>query len=106
MDDDSSKSLNEYEFSKAIKDFRIDIPDEALHIVFNVFDSNHDGTIIYDEFLRAVRGEMNEFRRGLAIQAFKKIDVDSSSRLDIQDIKGVYNASKHPDVLEGRKTEE
>jgi Ca2+-binding EF-hand superfamily protein len=62
MDDDYSKSLNEYEFSKAIKDFRIDIPDEALHIIFSVFDVNRDGTVQYDEFLRAVRGEMNQFR--------------------------------------------
>lgn len=92
MDDDNSKSLNEYEFAKTIKDFRIDIPDEALHIVFAVFDSNRDGTINYDEFLRAVRGEMNEFRRGLAIQAFKKIDLDGSGILDIEDIKSVYNA--------------
>ena len=106
MDDDSSKSLNEYEFSKAIKDFRVEIPDDALHVVFSVFDYNRDGTINYDEFLRAVRGEMNDFRRGLAVQAFKKIDVDNSGVLDIHDIKGVYNAQKHPDVIEGKKSEE
>ena len=99
MDDDYSKSLNEYEFSKAIKDFRIDIPDDALHIIFSVFDANRDGTIHYDEFLRAVRGEMTEFRRGLAIQAFRKIDLDGSGVLDIEDIKSVYNAKKHPDVI-------
>jgi Ca2+-binding EF-hand superfamily protein len=59
MDDDNSKSLNEYEFTKAIKDFRIDIPDQSLKVVFNAFDVTRDGSIDYDEFLRAIRGEMN-----------------------------------------------
>jgi Ca2+-binding EF-hand superfamily protein len=36
-------------------------------MIFDYFDVNGDGTINYDEFLRAVRGEMNSFRRGLAI---------------------------------------
>ncbi len=39
-------------------------------------------------------------------QAFKKLDRDGSGIVDINDIKGVYNAKQHPDVLSSKKTEE
>jgi hypothetical protein len=34
------------------------------------------------------------------------MDKDKSGQLDINDIKGVYNAKKHPDVINGKKTED
>lgn len=49
---------------------------------------------------------MNGFRRGLAEKAFKIMDKDKSGTLNIDDIKGVYNAKKHPDVISRKKTEE
>lgn len=42
----------------------------------------------------------------LALRAFKIMDKDNSGVLDITDIKGVYNAKKHPDVIAGKKTED
>ena len=49
---------------------------------------------------------MNKFRQNIVRAAFKKIDRDGSGVLDLNDIKGVYNASKHPDVKSGKKTED
>lgn len=40
------------------------------------------------------------------MSAFKKIDKDGSGVLDLNDIKGVYNASLHPDVKSGKKSED
>ena len=54
----------------------------------------------------AIRGELNDKRMNLVQQAFRKIDSDGSGYLDPNDIRDSYNASKHPDVLEGKKTEE
>jgi hypothetical protein len=34
------------------------------------------------------------------------MDRDGNGWLDINDIKGVYTAKSHPDVLAGRKSEE
>jgi len=105
MDDDNSKSLNRYEFEKACRDFKIDISSEDIGTLYNAFDMNRDGTVQYDEFLRIIRGDMSQFRRNLVEQAFKKLDRDGSGVVDENDIKDVYNASRHPAVLEGRKTE-
>jgi len=49
---------------------------------------------------------MNPMRKKLVAQAFNKLDKDRGGFIDINDIKGVYNATKHPDVLSGKKTEE
>ena len=106
MDDDNSKTLSLYEFIKACKDFRVGISEESIPIIFDAFDMNKDGTLNYDEFLYAIMGPLNDFRRGLVEKAFRKIDIDGSGVLDINDIKGTYNASKHPDVLQGKKSEE
>ena len=106
MDDDGSKSLNEYEFGKAIHDFRVEMPEEQIHALFDAFDFNDDGTVNYDEFLRSVRGEMNEFRRELVLRAFTRLDRDGSGVADIEDVRGIYNAAQHPDVVQGKKSED
>lgn len=49
---------------------------------------------------------MNNFRRALAEQAFDKIDADHSGDLTIADLHGVYNASQHPDVKAGKRSED
>lgn len=106
MDDDNSHELDFPEFRKAIRDFRLDIPEDDVRTVFNIIDRNRSGTIDYDEFLRAVRGPMNDFRRRLVGRAFAKLDADGSGVLDITDIKKFYNAKGHPDVKAGRRIEE
>ena len=106
MDDDGSKTISLPEFSKACRDFKVGVSDENIPILFDLFDTNRDGTLNIDEFLMAVRGELNDFRRGLVEKAFRKIDRDGSGLIEIDDIKDLYNASKHPEVIQGRKTED
>jgi Ca2+-binding EF-hand superfamily protein len=105
FDDDNSRDLDEYEFKKAIRDFRIPIQEKDIVRLFNIFDRDRSGRIDYDEFLRGVRGEMNQARRSICEKAFKIMDKDRSGVLNIDDIKDVYNAKKHPDVINGKKTE-
>lgn len=40
------------------------------------------------------------------MKAFAILDRDRSGVIDIRDIKGVYNGTKHPDVISGKKTED
>jgi Ca2+-binding EF-hand superfamily protein len=70
MDDDNSKSLDRNEFRKAIKDFKVEIPDDFIDTIFSAFDLNRDGTIDYDEFLRIIRGDLTPNRLALVKKAF------------------------------------
>jgi Ca2+-binding EF-hand superfamily protein len=65
MDDDGSKTLSPYEFGKACKDFKMGIPEENFPYLFDAFDTNKDGTMNVDEFLMAIRGDMNEARTAM-----------------------------------------
>jgi Ca2+-binding EF-hand superfamily protein len=38
--------------------------------------------------------------------AFKKFDADGNGCINIEDLKGRYNAKNHPDVKMGKKSEE
>jgi len=106
MDDDNSKSLDRYEFKKAIRDFKVEIPDDSIDLIFNAFDLNRDGTIDYDEFVRIIRGDLTAPRLALVKKAYQKLDKDGSGIVDIDDIRDVYNASRHPDVMSGKKTQD
>lgn len=105
MDDDGSKTISLPEFAKACRDFRVGVSEENIPIIFNTFDNNRDGTLNIDEFLMAIRGELNDFRTGIVEKAFRKIDKDGSGFIELEDIKDMYNAAKHPEVIQGRKTE-
>ena len=65
MDDDGSHTLSEQEFSKACRDFKTGISEENIPTLFSAFDTNHDGTLNIDEFLMAIRGELNNARLAL-----------------------------------------
>jgi len=106
MDDNHSMSLDKYEFSKGMGDFGLGFSEGEIQTVFNYFDANKNGLLEYDEFLRAIRGPMNPARRAIVAKAFAIMDKDGNGYLDYNDIKGVYSASKHPDVISGKKTEQ
>ena len=74
--------------------------------MFRAFDRDQSGEIDYDEFVRGVRGPMNTFRQKIVKAAFNKLDADGSGVIDINDIKGVYNARSHPEVKSGKKSED
>jgi len=74
--------------------------------LFDTFDINGDGNISYDELMRSVVGEMNAFRKTLVRKAFSKLDKNGNGIIELDDIKGVYNAKFHPEVKAGKKTED
>lgn len=46
--------------------------------MFKIFDRDGSGEISYEEFLRIIRGEMNDFRKNIAMRAYKIMDKDKS----------------------------
>lgn len=106
MDDDNSKCLSTYEFNKALHDYGLEFTKDESEDIFEFFDTDRSGTVDYNEFLRAIRGPMNKKREQKVMQAFAKLDKDGSGWIDINDLRGVYTADKHPDVIQGKKTED
>ena len=106
IDDNNDGCLDHDEFAKAMRDYRISQDPAETQAIFEIFDTDKTGTISYNEFLRTIVGEMNDFRRNLATQAFKKFDKTGDGQIDINDLKISHSAKKHPDVMMGKKTEQ
>ena len=106
MDDNNSRSLDKYEFTKAITDYMLGFTEGEMQTLFGYFDFDNSGLIDFDEFVRSIRGPMNQNRQRIVMQAYAKLDKDGNGWVDINDIKGTYNATKHPDVQQGKKTED
>jgi Ca2+-binding EF-hand superfamily protein len=49
---------------------------------------------------------MSKARKDIIIKAFHKLDRSGDGVVTIEDLKGVYNASKHPKYMNGEWTEE
>lgn len=106
MDDNHSLSLDKYEFSKAMADYMLGFSEGEIQTLFGYMDYDRSGLVEYDEFLRSIRGPMNQNRKRIVAKAFAILDKDEGGFIDINDIRGVYTANKHPDVISGKKTEQ
>ena len=106
VDENNTQTIDFNEFKKACKNFNFGLDDNQMRIAFVAFDRDNTGEIDYDEFIRSVRGEMNEFRQKLVQQAFDILDVNKNGEISFDEIKSKYNASNHPEVLSGKKTED
>jgi len=106
MDDNGNGMLDQSEFQKALKDYRVQVTPEEAYVLFSIFDVNQDGNISYEEFLRGVIGGMNTSRTQLVRRAFQKLDRNGNGLVELEEIKQLYNAKQHPDVKLGKKTED
>jgi Ca2+-binding EF-hand superfamily protein len=65
MDNGRDKKLDRYEFMWGLKENGHNLSPSEFERIFKYFDKNNDGKIDYDEFLRAIRGDINQRRRDL-----------------------------------------
>ncbi len=106
MDKDNKGYLSFEDFRKTLFNYRIELDEIEIDRMYDFFDRDHNGKLSYEEFLRGIRGPLNAFRRSLILQVFDKLDYDRSGMIEVNDVKGVYDASLHPEVKKGKKSEE
>ena len=104
MDRNRNGSLDPVEFKYAMRDYGIKLSEIEVSQIVKHFDTNNDGKLSFDEFLRAIRGDLNPRRQNMVHQAYKVLDKDGSGQVTIKDIEIAYDVSYHPDYQSGRKT--
>lgn len=50
------------------------------------FDRNGDGNVDFNEFLRALKGDVNTFRKRYIKLAYDKLDVNKDGQVKLDDI--------------------
>lgn len=106
MDRNRNKSLDPVEFKYAMRDYGFPVSDMEVTQIVKYFDTNRDGKISFDEFLRAIRGDLNDRRTNMVHMAYKVLDKSGDGLVTLDDIMKAYDASHHPDFQSGRKSEE
>ena len=103
---DGNNKVDRNEFLVGLKENGVQITKEEANLLLEYIDTNKDGTVSFDEFLVAMRGQLNSKRQALVDKAFLKFDKDGNGVITTADLKGVFNASLHPKVQKGEMTEE
>jgi len=70
MDNSRDKKLDRYEFMWGLKENGHTLSPSEFERIFKYFDRNNDGKINFDEFMRGLRGDINDRRRTLIQLAF------------------------------------
>ena len=94
------------DLKKSVEDFRLPVESKDLTVLFKALDSDMDSKVSCTDLIRAVIGDMNPRRAQLVEQAFKVIDKDNDGVISKSDLSRSLDGLKHPDVKQGRKTQE
>ena len=73
IDENNSQTIDFNDFKQVCNMYNFGLDDNQLKIIFSNFDPENTGEIDYDEFIRTIRGEMNEFRQNLVQKVFDKL---------------------------------
>ena len=106
LDDNRNRQLDAYELKNGLIDYDIHLSDEQVQVLIKHFDRDNSGTVNFDEFLVALRGDLNENRLAWIKQAYDKLDINKDGQVTLDDIARIYDVSQHPDVVQGKKTPE
>ncbi len=106
LDDDGNRKVNKEEFYWGLRDNQIEISQREAVILLESLDTNGDGHVDFDEFLFAIRGRPSDSRQKYIDLAFFKFDKDANGFISADDLRGVYDCSQHPKVINGELTED
>eukprot|EP00794_Sanderia_malayensis_P008018 gene8018-8877_t len=106
MDDDANRQLDFGEFKKGLRDYGLILEPTEAREIFDAFDKDHSGTLDFDEFLISLRPPMSKARKNIINAAFNKLDKTGDGLITIEDLKGVYDVTKHPKYKNGEWTED
>jgi len=103
-DKNKSRALDMDEFRKICKEYGSGLSPSEVEILFNSFDYEGQGTISYEEFLRIIRGPMNDRRKNAVLNLFQKLDTKCDGYIDVNDLKLMFSAEDHPDAQGNKKS--
>jgi len=106
FDINGNKKLDPKEFEAALAQVGLFPTKVQLQGLIEYYDTDKDGNITYEEFLKGLREPMNERRKALLDKVFTSLDKNGSGDITIADIEKCFHAEKHRDFIEKKKTKE
>jgi len=76
LDDNRNRQLDVNELLWGLKDFGIGLTEGQVKALLGEMDRDGSNSISFDEFLRALRGDLNESRLAYIRKAYDKLDIN------------------------------
>jgi Ca2+-binding EF-hand superfamily protein len=106
LDTSGNRTLTADEFAVGLQQLDLKCSSEDSKAIFAYFDKDGSGSIDYEEFIKVVKGKMNDARVALVKMAFAKFDRDGSGVVTKEDVVSAHNPEAHPAVLAGERSPE
>ncbi|NXE46751.1 CAYP2 protein, partial [Casuarius casuarius] len=84
--------LSQADFKEALKLFHLEIPEGDFESLWPILDPSKTDKVDYGEFIRAIVGEMNEYRKAFVRKAYMKLDFNKTGSVPMVDIRKCYCA--------------
>ena len=99
-------SLNDFILVLKIQHLDLDI--NSSKKIFNLFSIKigEESFLDFYNFMRTFKKKLNEYKLNIVEEAFSKIDIKGEDKININVVKMKYNAKNHPDVLNGKYSED
>ena len=96
------------DFCLVLKIQHLDLDINSMKKIFNIYTikRGEDSFLDFYSFMRTYKQELNANKLNIVEEAFSNIDSKGEDKVHLNVIKMKYNASKHPDVLNGKYTED
>ena len=88
------------------QEMRINIPYDELKIIFNYANKNDSDIISTDQLISIIKGNLDEQRKLYIDEIFSNIDSEQTKKISIELLKNTFNAKRHPEVINGTKSQE
>ena len=106
LDENNEQELDIKMFKQVCEEFEFGLSQEEIEELFISFDKEERGMVNYDDFIRILRGELNEKRLELVQNVFKHLDIDNKGELTINELLSLYNPKQSLEYVEQKKSEE
>ena len=106
LDENSSKKISFDDFEKLFSVYRYDLSETEINNLFNYFDNEGNGYIKYNEFIKELCGNLNQFRKNILKQVFNKLDKNEKGYITVGTIRHEYNPKGNPLVRQGKRGED
>ena len=78
-------------FFVLIINFRVFPKKQDLQAIIKYYDTDGDGNITYEEFLRGLREDLSERRKKIVLKAFSILDKDNSGVVTVSEVLHLYD---------------
>ncbi len=106
MDRNGNKKLDADELRAGLEVYGVSPSKDEMKQLMAYFDRDGDRSVSVTEFLRGIRGRLPRCRVKLIRQAFSLLDKTADGTITVDDLVAAYDASQHPEVIQGGMTEE